>query len=386
MARVMEITTPLGADVLLFHAMHAREELSRVSEYQLDLLSLKHDINLDQILGKNVTVKLALQSGGTRYYNGYVTRFSQGGMHGRYRRYSATVHPWLWFLSRTADCRIFQEMTVPKIVEKIFSEHPTAAHKNSLTGSYPTWTYCVQYRETDLNFVCRLLEQEGIYFYFTHVDGKHTLVMADSYSAHAPFQGQGGAVHRSRCGGPRRHRAHQLVEPDARDPAGPLRARRLRFRAAERGAAGEEGRSSRSYTPSTYEMYDYPGEYLMKAEGEATASVRIDEFGAQFETAQATANVRAISVGSLFTLAKARAPIRTASTWWCRRPTTWSSATTRRCRSGAAPTTAAASWRCRASSSSGRAGSRPSRRSRVRRPRSSSDPPARRSTPTSTAG
>ena len=70
MARVMEITTPLGADVLLFHAMHAREELSRVSEYQLDLLSLKDDIDLDEILGKNVTVKLALQNGGTRYFNG----------------------------------------------------------------------------------------------------------------------------------------------------------------------------------------------------------------------------------------------------------------------------------------------------------------------------
>ena len=296
----MEITTPLGADVLLFHAMHAREELSRVSEYQLDLLSLKHDINLDQILGKNVTVKLALQSGETRYYNGYVTRFSQGGMHGRYRRYSATVHPWLWFLSRTADCRIFQEMTVPKIVEKIFSEHPTAAHKNSLTGSYPTWTYCVQYRETDLNFVCRLLEQEGIYFYFTHVDGKHTLVMADSYSAHAPFQGKAvpfldpdvvarpDIEHISSWSLTREIQPGLYVHDDYdfERPSVELRAQKA---------------VSRSYTPSTYEMYDYPGEYLVKAEGEATASVRIDEFGAQFETAQATANVRAINVGSLFT-------------------------------------------------------------------------------------
>ena len=82
-------------------------------------------------------MKLALQTTATRYFNGYVTRFSQGGMHGRYRRYSATVHPWLWFLSRTADCRIFQEMTVPEIVEKVFSEHPTAASRSSLTGSLP---------------------------------------------------------------------------------------------------------------------------------------------------------------------------------------------------------------------------------------------------------
>jgi type VI secretion system secreted protein VgrG len=84
MARALEITTPLGDDVLLFHTMHARDELSRVSEYQLDLLSTRGDINLDQILGKNVTVKMMLPDDKTRYYNGYVTRFSQGGMHGRY--------------------------------------------------------------------------------------------------------------------------------------------------------------------------------------------------------------------------------------------------------------------------------------------------------------
>src|SRR5689334_21944729 len=104
MARVMEITTPLGKDVLLFHGMHVRDEMSRLAEYQLDLLSTKNDINLDDILGKNVTVKLTLADDSTRYFNGYVTRFSQSGMYGRYHRYLAVVRPWLWFLSRTADC------------------------------------------------------------------------------------------------------------------------------------------------------------------------------------------------------------------------------------------------------------------------------------------
>src|SRR6188768_181078 len=104
--RVMEITTPLGADVLLLHAMHGREEISRVPEFQLDLLSLKGDVNLDEILGKNVTVTVLLEDESTRHFNGFVSRFSQGRMLGRYHRYYATVRPWLWFLSRTADCRI----------------------------------------------------------------------------------------------------------------------------------------------------------------------------------------------------------------------------------------------------------------------------------------
>jgi type VI secretion system secreted protein VgrG len=299
----MEITTPLGPDVLLFHAMHGREELSRVSEYQVDLLSLKSDININNILGKSVTIKLALQDDSPRFFNGYVTRFSQGGMHGKYRRYYATVRPWLWFLSRTSDSRIFQEMSVPEIVKRVFADHPTANVRDELTGSYSPWTYCVQYRETDLNFVCRLMEQEGIYFFFTHDDGKHTLVLADSYSAHEAFQSDPvpfiAAEDVSRADIERIHTwtLTQEIQPgvyvhddyDFERPSVELRTRKTVVR---------------QYTPSDYEIYDYPGEYVQKPDGEASAAVRIDEFAAQFETAQATSNVKAIAVGSLFTMEK----------------------------------------------------------------------------------
>src|SRR5262245_31361600 len=187
--RVMEITTPLGDDVLLFHALHAREELGRLGEYRLDLLSPKSDVNVDEILGKNVTVKLALPDDSTRYFNGFLTRFAQGSKYGRYTRYYAVVRSWLWFLTRTTDCRIFQEMTVPDIVKKVFGDHPTADFKFELTGSYRKWTYCVQYRETDFNFVSRLLEHEGIYFYTRHTGGHNTVVLTDSTSKHAPTPG-----------------------------------------------------------------------------------------------------------------------------------------------------------------------------------------------------
>src|SRR4029450_9269598 len=184
MARVMEIVTPLGEDVLLFHGMSAREEMSRPFEYQLDLLSKKKDVKVDDILGKNVTIKLGLPDDQTRYFNGYVTRFAQGAMVGPYHRYVATVRPWLWFLTRTADCRIFQEMTVPDIIKAVFADHPSADFKLELTSTYRKWTYCVQYRETDFNFVSRLLEQEGIAYYFRHSEGHNTLVLTDSTSKH----------------------------------------------------------------------------------------------------------------------------------------------------------------------------------------------------------
>ncbi len=186
---VMSISTPLGDGVLLFHGMHAREELGRLSDFEVTLLSEKPDVDLDAILGKNVTVHLSLPDDSVRHFNGYVTRFSQRGRLGRYHRYQARVSSWLWFLTRTADCRIFQDMTVPDILKLVFDDHETTDVAFELTASYHKWTYCVQYRETDFNFVSRLMEQEGIYYYFRHADGKHTLVLTDSTAKHVPAPG-----------------------------------------------------------------------------------------------------------------------------------------------------------------------------------------------------
>jgi len=302
MTRVMEITTPLG-DVLLFHGMRAREEMSKPFEYQIDLLSVKKDVNPDDILGKNVTVKLALPDDSTRHFNGYVTRFVAGGRaYGRYRQYSAVVRPWLWFLTRTADCRIFQEMTVPDIVKKVFADEPLADFKFELTGSYKKWTYCVQYRETDFNFVSRLLEEEGIGYYFTHTDGHDTMVLTDSTGKHTATPGYETITYIS---------PEQVVKPELEHISSWDFTREIQPGVyvhddydLERPSVDLKTRKvlSRSYAPSSYEVFDYPGHYLQKADGEQYAGVRIDEFGSQFETCQAVTNAKGICVGSLFTL------------------------------------------------------------------------------------
>jgi type VI secretion system secreted protein VgrG len=302
MPRAMEIATPLGDDVLLFHGLHAREEMGRLNEYQLDLLSPKADINLDDILGKNVTVKLALPDDRTRYFNGYVTRFSQGGTFGRYNRYFAVVRPWLWFLTRTADCRIFQEMTVPDIVKKVFGDHTTADFKLELTGTYRKWNYCVQYRETDFNFVSRLMEEEGIYYYVRHTDGHNTVVLTDSTSKHAASAG----YEKIPFVAPER-----LVKPELEHISSWDFSREIQPGIyvhddydLERPSVELKTRKvlSRTYAPSDYEVYDYPGHYVQKPDGEQYAGVRIDELGSQFETAQAVTNAKGVAVGSLFTL------------------------------------------------------------------------------------
>jgi type VI secretion system secreted protein VgrG len=299
----MEITTPLGDDVLLFHGMHAREEMSRLSEFQLDLLSPKKDIKVDDILGKNVTVKLALPDDSTRYFNGYVTRFSAGGRsYGRNFRYSAVVRPWLWFLTRTTDCRIFQDMTVPDIVKAVFGDEPTADFKLELTGAYRKWTYCVQYRETDFNFVSRLMEEEGIYYYVRHTDGHNTVVLTDSTGKHTASPGYETMPFIP---------PEQVVRPELERISSWDFSREIQPGVyvhddydLERPSVELKTRKAlpRTYTPSDYEIYDYPGHYLQKADGEQYAGVRIDELGSQFETAQAATNAKGVTVGSLFTL------------------------------------------------------------------------------------
>jgi type VI secretion system secreted protein VgrG len=276
MSRVMEVTTPLGDD-LLFHRLFAREEVSRLSEFQLDLLSPKKDVDLDQVLGKSFTVKLQLPDDKVRHFNGYVTRFAQAGTYGRYFAYRATLRPWLWFLTRTADCRIFQDKTVPDIIKEVFADHSTADFKSELTGNYTKWEYCVQYRETDFNFISRLMEQEGIYYYLKHDDGRHTVVLADSASGHSPFPGY-EQVH---FFGP-----EKVARPEQDYVSEWSFAREIQPTVYaindydfERPSVGliVKQKISRKHAVAENEMFDYPGEYIQKADGDQFVQTRLDE-------------------------------------------------------------------------------------------------------------
>ena len=172
--------------------------------FELELLSEKDPaIDFNAIVGKNVTVKVK-HPDGNRFFNGIVSRFSQGAGEPSFASYRAEIVPWLWMLTQTADCRIFQNKTVPDIIQKIFKDLGFTDFKLNLAGRFQPREYCVQYRETDFNFVCRLMEQYGIFYFFEHVDGQ----------AHA------GAGQHARRGArllPERRR-FQATERSSRDP------------------------------------------------------------------------------------------------------------------------------------------------------------------------
>ena len=182
--REVEVTSPLGKDRLLFRRMMAVEELSRPFEFRLELLSIDDTIKLNDVLGQPMTVRFDLtRTNLRRYFNGYVSQFRYVSSIGKFARYEARLRPGMWFLSRSADCRIFQNKAVPDIIKQVLGDHGMTDIEDNLTGTYPTLEYCVQYRETDFDFVSRLLEQEGIFYFFKHDDGNHTMVLGDDIGA-----------------------------------------------------------------------------------------------------------------------------------------------------------------------------------------------------------
>ncbi len=183
--RRLAVTTPLGEDKLVLTAFAGHEEISRLFSYQLDMISDDDAVDATKIVGKNVTFTVAMADDSPRYFNGFVSRFYAGDEDGEGRRnYRAEVVPWLWFLTRTSDCRIFQSKAAPDIIQQIFKDLGFSDFKLQLSGKHPQRDYCVQYRETDFNFVSRLMEEEGIYYFFKHEQGKHTLVLADAKSGY----------------------------------------------------------------------------------------------------------------------------------------------------------------------------------------------------------
>ncbi len=272
-------------------------------EYRLDLLGADEKIVLSKLLGQPVTVRLALPEGNARYFHGFVTRFALVGREEGYASYQATVRPWLWFLTRIADCRIFQNLTVPEIVKEVFKGRKFTDFDEALGRKYRSRDYCVQYRETDFNFVSRLLEEEGIYYFFRHSDGKHELILADAPGSHEPIPGgprvpfypPGGSVVREEdhvrdwdLSQEVQPAAYVLTDFDFQKPRADMFVNTRQER--EHARAGE------------LEVYDYPGEYIEPADGEQYVKTRLEELQAGFELVRGEGPVRGMTAGGLFKL------------------------------------------------------------------------------------
>jgi type VI secretion system secreted protein VgrG len=312
--RRIAITTPLGPDVLLVRRCSVQEQISRLFQIDLDLNSTRNDIDFNQIVGKNVTIRLDLPGQKKRFFNGFVNRFVQTKSERSFSSYRASVVPWLWFLTRSADCKIFQksmaeppdEMTVPGIIKKVFKDHGFEDFKDDgLVNDYRKWEFCVQYRETAFNFVSRLMEQEGISYFFKHEDGRHDLVLADSEDDCPAFENYETIPYHPHTQGGTDEEAvtDWVVQKEVHPTTYILND----FNFEKPKLAPQKGlvvnsTISREHENANFEIYDYPGEFLDHDEGEAQAKLRIEELQAQFEVLSGQASARGIAAGHKFTL------------------------------------------------------------------------------------
>lgn len=300
--RQIALATPLGKDVLALRRMEGSEALGRMFQYHLDLMSSDDTVRHQELLGENVTIRLALNDGGQRFFNGHISRFVMLGYEGHFAHYEATVVPWLWFLSRTADCRIFQHKSVPEIITAVFREHGFTDFEDTLKESYRAREYMVQYRETDLSFVNRLMEHEGIYYFFRHENGKHTLILADSSDCHSPCPGyEQIPYYAPGVDVVREQECLWSLRTAQEVQSGAFALNDFDFTAPKKSLRCVSS-EAREHTMADFEYYDYPGAYYETAEGDAYSRIRIEELQTEHEVVHGEGDPRGLLLGGLFEL------------------------------------------------------------------------------------
>ncbi len=296
------VTTNLAEGKLVLETFSGHETLGSPFGYDLALLSRDPAIDLSQLLGQIVTVHVALLEG-ERQSNGVVVHAENASTDGDLTRYRVTLAPWFSLLQFTTNCRIFQNQSVVEIVSSVFRDNNFSDFENALTETYPPRELCVQYRESDFNFVSRLLESEGIYYFFKHENGKHVLVLADGYSAHKAVPGYEDVSYKpqQRDMDPAIERIESwVISRQVR--SGSFSATDFDF-TRPRVDLMSVLQAPLGNAADQYALYDYPGKFLTTDDGTRTVKVRLQEAQVLYETAEASGNPRALGAGHLFSLA-----------------------------------------------------------------------------------
>lgn len=293
----VQLTTPLGANKLLVRRFEGEERISGIFHYQFEMFSEDPALVFDDIIGKAITFQIGQSSGDNHYISGIVGRFAETGSDGRVVFYRADVYPWLWLLNFSAGCKIYQNKSTPDIVKQVFQDLGFSDFTDNLTRSYAPREYCVQYRETAFAFVSRLLEEEGIFYFFTHDDSGHKLVLADDASSWKTTQGLTQARFTPE---PDAWRSDDIVSDftiERNITTGKYQCDDYNFETPDTdllaSAAGPD--TSRC-------VYDFPGLYKTQSDGEATSALRLSALEVNKNKAYGNSLCRAFYAGSKFTL------------------------------------------------------------------------------------
>jgi type VI secretion system secreted protein VgrG len=274
--RVAEFKTPLGKDVLVLINIEGIELLGDLFEFKIEVLSEQENIDFDKALGQGCTLKLKAYKGKERIYHGILTQAQWVGKIEDFYHYRLILRPWLWMLGHRADCRIFLDKDVKDVIKEVFTKAGFNDFEFRTNGDYEKIPYCVQYRETDLAFVSRLMEQYGIYYFFEHSDGKHSLTLADSRSSHkaiadlpkVPFIPLSESELR-----PEQHLYSWVSERRFR--TGKVQFNDYDYLKPKKNLLAPS-EASEKYTHAKLEVYDFPGKYDEEDKGKKLSRFRLE--------------------------------------------------------------------------------------------------------------
>jgi type VI secretion system secreted protein VgrG len=298
------IETPLGPDALMLQHFGGSESLSKDFFYSMTVLSEDAAIDGNALVGKRISITYCDEDDRKRYFNGFVSKFEYN-QHVeepvKAAAYTIEMVPWLWFLRHNSDCQIFQEMSAPEIIKQIFNELGYNDFRDELTETYPTREYCVQYNESDFNFVCRLMEEEGIFFYFEHTKDKHTLVICDSPSGY--FDLEETEVQYS----PRNQEQFKQLTSwrhvyEFRP--GKVTQKDFNFKKPTDGLATNLTSKVKFEESSKLEVYQYPGLYDEEGKGSRLTKVRLEELEAEHDHVVGSGEYLNFSPGGKFEVHK----------------------------------------------------------------------------------
>ncbi|EGO7673364.1 TPA: type VI secretion system tip protein VgrG, partial [Escherichia coli] len=295
--------------MLLFASLGGTETVGELFTYSIklktpDILNLGYvspaaNLQLKPMVGKDLCVNIELDGGGKRYISGLVTAARVAGHQGRSVVYELRLEPWLKILTHTSDYKAFQNKNVVEILDEVLDEYPWPVEKR-LVENYPTRAWQVQYGETDFDFVQRLMQEWGIYWWFEHSENSHTLVLADAINVHKACADsplvcyyQKGLkldkefIHTITANESLRSGQWVLNDFDFMKPRSLLKSTVANPR--ETGLA-------------EYEHYEWPGDYFTKSEGEMLTRIRMEEQRSPGSRVQGSGNIRTLMTGFTFTL------------------------------------------------------------------------------------
>lgn len=305
-SRQAMLKTPLGDDVLVLKSFSGAEGLGELFEFQVSALSEQENISFDDLLGKACTIKLKTYEQKERFFCGILTHAQWVGGDQEYFAYNLVLRPWFWLLAHRANCRIFLDKNVKQIIQDVFEDAGFSSGTDFKlpSGSYDKIDYCVQYRETDFAFVSRLMEQYGIYYFFEHRDGQHTMVLADSHSSHSAIPELPKVRYNTQVAGYNRQEQNiHSWTSDRRFRTGKVVFKDYDYlKPPKQLIATKEG--SERYSRSNFEVYDYPGKYDEQDKGTKFAQFRLEAEQAVDHRRMADGDAPSLFAGGLVTVEK----------------------------------------------------------------------------------